>query len=733
MKDKIIMMLILSVLLLSSECIIMAQGIIIYKNDGSQIKIPYAEMDSIVTNPCNLDAKTGISLDRNVDLGLSVNWAGYNVGATKPSDPGKYYAWGETLDKISYTALTYKYCLPEDEYTASYENIGSNISGTKYDAVTYNWGDDWRMPTEKECRELIENCTWTWTTFIGINGYKITGPNGSSIFLPAAGGYLIPGISGYDSACYYFSGSSAAVADGVECNAYGIYATNNGQYDIKFARCYGLSMRGVTEKKEQQNVIVYKKDSTSIVIPYAELDSIVTFRLSEEIELPIVQEVDLGLSVTWAGWNIGASSPEEFGGYYAWGETEEKEVYTYETYVHWIDINGDGRMDSTRYIGDSICGTIYDVATQKWGNGWRMPTNEEFNELKNNCVRNRIIYNGVDGWLYKGPNGNSIFFPLAGFKKSVYIPETETGIPSFYWTGSLMGDNDHAFVCYVGVSWGGGSRRPYGAPVRAVRDKKMSIDIFAELENDELVFVEGGTFMMGAQANDPSAPNYDSTASSDESPVHEVTLDDYYIGKYEVTQQLWEYVMSYSGTVADGTTMSAYASDVWLGTNPSSSYGVGDYYPAYYVSYYDVVNIFIPRLNKMTGKTFRLPTEAEWEYAARGGNKSQGYKYSGSNTVGDVAWYPGHSSSTTHPVGIKQPNELGLYDMSGNVREWCGDQYGTYLLTPQINPIGASGMYGNNRGGDWCLYTNLCRVSARSCFRPDYRSYSHGFRLALRP
>ena len=253
------------------------------------------------------------------------------------------------------------------------------------------------------------------------------------------------------------------------------------------------------------------------------------------------------------------------------------------------------------------------------------------------------------------------------------------------------------------------------------------VDIFESLSYDEMVKVEGGTFTMGATSEQGS--DYD----SDELPTHQVTLSDYYIGKYEVTQKLWEYVMSYSGTCADGSSMSAYASDVWLGSDPSSSYGVGDYYPAYYVSYDDIVDIFLPRLNKITGKTFRLPTEAEWEFAARGGKQSKGYKYSGSDNIGDVAWYY-ENSDETHQVGTKEPNELGLYDMSGNVYEWCSDWYGSYSSSAQTNPTGpSSGSYRVLRGGSWNLNAGSCRVSFRNYNLPSSRYYGYGFRVVLVP
>ena len=224
----------------------------------------------------------------------------------------------------------------------------------------------------------------------------------------------------------------------------------------------------------------------------------------------------------------------------------------------------------------------------------------------------------------------------------------------------------------------------------------------------KMVSVSGGTFLMGAQNTDSSGSNYDADAYDNEAPVHNVTLSDYQIGETEVTQALWQAVM---------------------GTNPSASRG--DNLPVETVSWDDCQE-FITKLNQATGKTFRLPTEAEWEFAARGGTKSQGYKYSGSNTIGDVAWYKENSGSKTHEVGTKQANELGLYDMSGNVYELCSDWYGNYSSSAQSNPTGPStGSIRVLRGGSWSSYARYCRVAYRNGATPTGRGYRNGLRLAL--
>jgi formylglycine-generating enzyme required for sulfatase activity len=217
----------------------------------------------------------------------------------------------------------------------------------------------------------------------------------------------------------------------------------------------------------------------------------------------------------------------------------------------------------------------------------------------------------------------------------------------------------------------------------------------------EMVYVQGGTFMMGS-------PTSEANHESDE-VQHQVTVSSFRIGKYEVTQGQWEAVM---------------------GSNPSY-YKKGDNYPVEAVSW-NGIQTFLQKLNAATGKRYRLPTEAEWEYAARGGSRSSGYLYSGSNSVGNVAWYGSNSSSSTHPVGQKSPNELGIYDMTGNAWEWCSDWYGSYPTGAQTNPKGVStGSLRVLRGGSEGHDAWDCRSASRGKYFPSHRRAGSGFRVVL--
>jgi len=226
-----------------------------------------------------------------------------------------------------------------------------------------------------------------------------------------------------------------------------------------------------------------------------------------------------------------------------------------------------------------------------------------------------------------------------------------------------------------------------------------------------LVSVSGGTFRMGAQNSDPQSDNYDTEARDNENPVHEVTLSNYYIGKFEITQQEWRTIM---GDELD-----------W-----PEQYGRGDDFSAYNVSRTEALR-FVEKLSAMTRLPFRLPTEAQWEYAARGGNRSLHLRYSGSNDVDEVAWHKENANGSLHPVGGKLPNELGLHDMSGNLWEWCSDTYGQYPSTQQTDPLADSGSLFVLRGGAWTYFPTYCRVTCRDSYSGDDASVSVGFRVAM--
>ena len=216
-----------------------------------------------------------------------------------------------------------------------------------------------------------------------------------------------------------------------------------------------------------------------------------------------------------------------------------------------------------------------------------------------------------------------------------------------------------------------------------------------------MVYVEGGTFMMGSD-----------DASDDEKPVHQVTLSDYYIGQTEVTEDLWFAVMD---SIPSDSVPSFYERENL---------------PVIEVTWYDCQE-FIGKLNRITGENFCLPTEAQWEFAARGGIYSKGYKYSGSNAIDKVAWYWKNSVLMIHPVGTKQANELGIYDMSGNVQEWCSDWYGNYSYVAVTDPSGpSSGSHRVFRGGTW--YNSATSCTYRNGGTPTGAHNGLGLRLALK-
>ena len=368
-----------------------------------------------------------------IDLGLPSGtlWASWNVGASSPEEYGGYYSWGETEEKDYYDWSTYTHC---DGSKETCHHIGDDIAGTEYDVAHVKWGAPWNMPSQEQINELKDNCTRTWTTQNGVDGILLTGPNGASIFLPAAGFRKNSGLRYQGSRGYYWSSS---LFPDYEYYALDLrfYTDDWGQSE-NLSRFYGQSVRPVITPEKPQ-------------------------------DCPVAEAIDLGLpsGTKWASWNVGASKPEEYGGYYAWGETEEKDYYDWSTYIYC-----DGSSSTCHHIGDDIAGTEYDVAHVKWGGSWRMPTREQQDELRKNCTREWTQQNSVNGIRVTGPNGNSIFLPAAGnrWPGGLY----REGSDGYYWSSSLYPYYGGYRACSLSFDsgyWGWSNYgRDYGLSVRAV-------------------------------------------------------------------------------------------------------------------------------------------------------------------------------------------------------------------------------------------------------------------------
>ena len=290
------------------------------------------------------------------------------------------------------------------------------------------------MPSIDQFKELIDKCSRIWTSQNGVNGILVTGPNGNTIFLPAAGDHAGDNLSWVGSYGCYWSSSNYRIEYGYAYSQ--CFDSNNWFMDSSwFQREFGQSVRAVMIPEEKPQ------------------------------EYPVAEAIDLGLpsGTKWASWNVGASAPEEYGGYYAWGETEEKDYYYWSSYIHC-----DGSYSTCHHIGDDIAGTEYDVAHVKWGGPWKMPTKVQQDELRENCTREWLQQNDVNGIRITGPNGNSIFLPAAGYYW--YGNLYNEGSNGYYWVSSLdlyeklnanyLYFNLDNWTCYVNRRFHGMSVRP---------------------------------------------------------------------------------------------------------------------------------------------------------------------------------------------------------------------------------------------------------------------------------
>ena len=380
-----------------------------------------------------INSNDGVTDDANmvaVDLGLSVKWATCNIGANSPEEWGNYYAWGEIKTKTSYTSSN---CSTLTNY---YNDINNSSS---HDAATAIWGEDWWMPTLTDFEELTEQCTWTWTKVNGIKGYRVTGSTGNSIFLPAAhsvsGDYT--GKIGNGSGRYW---SSTPYSASDKDNAWNLSFSESSYGSYRYFREIGMSVRPVTSTG-------YTEDYTGSVDGY--------------------DYVDLGLSVKWATKNLGASTPSSWGGIFSWGSTKDvKNTYTSTLTTDNCDTYG-------KEVDDWSGNASYDAATANMGEHWRTPTQAEMQELIDKCTWKRQSVGGVYGYVFTGPNGNSIFVPQMGYFSSGGRIGTNS---AYYWTSMPYSTSTtSSYILHIDddidaepeLTW---LRRHCGTFIRAVTD-----------------------------------------------------------------------------------------------------------------------------------------------------------------------------------------------------------------------------------------------------------------------
>lgn len=383
----------------------------IHHADGTSTTIAVSDVAKITFEDSDTPTPPTPGSEKMVDMGLSVKWAAWNIGGTKPSDYGNFYAYGEIEPKTEYTVDNYLWQDPDwnddevlYEQWERYYKLGATMTGTNYDVAHVKWGDQWRMPTREEWTELISNCDWTWTAIDGVAGTMATSRiTGNSVFFPAAGNMVDAEHTHDQLGCFYWTSSEYDDAPYVECRNY------RANMDATYRSADGYD---------------YPEVGFSVRAVYGPVPEAV-----DDFAAPS-QAIDLGLSVKWAPCNLGATSPTGKGSYYCWGELAQK-YYTHRFNYKFYDPISDTVAD----LGESICGTEYDCATRCWGEDWRLPTAAEVKELIEKCTWTR----SGTSVIVTGPNGNYITLPA--YETMNYRGEPTGYIKSgYYMTGDACTD-----------------------------------------------------------------------------------------------------------------------------------------------------------------------------------------------------------------------------------------------------------------------------------------------------
>ncbi len=526
-----------------------------------------------------------------VDLGLSVKWAPWNVGASSPEEYGDYYAWGETKSKEDYSWSTYTWgkssnSLTKYNISSSYGKVDNKtVLDAMDDAASVNLPDSWRMPTDAEWTELVNanNCTWTWISNFnstGVAGYKVTSKKtNKSIFLPAAGYQNGWKLTSEGENGYYWS-SDLSTGDSCDALWRRFSYSYSGQGSNNTFRYLGLSVRPVygeqipvksitldrfslklhPDKSYQLTATVSPSNATSNAIRWVSSNkSVATVDakgLVKAVEVgsatitaygssgvsasctvtvtsaPKLEPVDLGLSVKWAPWNVGASYPEEYGDYFAWGETKSKSDYSWSAYAWGNNSNSLTKYNTSSGLqvdNKTVLDPVDDAARVNWGNEWRMPTDAEWKELIDQC-----FWKWTSNYDGTGVAGYIVTSKRAGYtNKSIFLPAVgryDNGLPNvgtygYYWSSSLY-PNLSSYASIVDFSSNthitSGSSRCYGLSVRPVYGKLIPVESI-DLDKSSMTLSPNETYQLKATVNPSSATVKDIRWESNKNSVATVS------------------------------------------------------------------------------------------------------------------------------------------------------------------------------------------------------------------
>ena len=750
-----------------------------------------------------------------VDLGLSVRWATFNIGAASPEESGNYYAWAETTTKDSYSWSTYKYC--DGSYNnritkycidAGYGNNGFTDNKTvldpEDDVARVKWGQDWRMPTVDEWQELCndDNCLWTWSIRNGIKGLLITskkaGYTNRSIFLPATGYRSSSTLNDFGSLGFYSSASLSTWSS--SSDLIGLQMGSDGRWLTTFSRENGYTVRPVNPFKEtdfksinfdiweqklivggqsELNIFGTKLDDTQVLIKditwsssdesvatvidgivtgigtgtcsiTASLGSLTTTCPVTVKDLSSVtpEYVDLGLSVKWASFNVGAYSPEMSGDYYAWGETEPyyesgqaqmtnaiwKEVYKEGYYWNSYRYSNGSNTSLTKYCSNGGYGNNGfadnktslemndDVAHEKWGGSWRMPTIDEILELINNCKWTWTIINGIKGYQITsrktGYENNSIFLPASGFR--TYTSLYESGVVCSYWSRDMVKNDPYQAVCLYtdpGGIWMNTGERLEGKNVRPVcpfDDSDYKAISINQTVQKLAIGGQKGLIVTGIKNDDTTVNLKDYLWTlSDESvlSISDDIITAIAAGSCTVTATFGTHTATCTVTVIDPSTVTPEYVDLGLSVK-WATFNVGAYSPDMYGDYYawgDTEPYY------QAGQS--LLTSPSWRNGKSNGYEWSSYKYCQESSNTTLSKYCnngayGYNGYTDNKTSLDLVDDVAHVEWGGNWRIPTSDEFNelinncTRLWTEQ---------YGVN---GYLMTSNIEGYTDRSIFLP---------------